>query len=95
VLPCGAGKTLVGITAACTVKKSILVLCTSSVSVEQWRAQFRQWTNIKEDQISRFTSDCKENVRARRTAERCALSQAQSGRAPAGMPRWRRGSGRT
>jgi hypothetical protein len=30
VLPCGAGKTLVGITAACTVKKSVLVLCTSS-----------------------------------------------------------------
>jgi superfamily II DNA or RNA helicase len=30
VLPCGAGKTLVGITAACTIKKSVLVLCTSS-----------------------------------------------------------------
>ncbi|KAG8898120.1 hypothetical protein FRC01_011015 [Tulasnella sp. 417] len=29
VLPCGAGKTLVGITAACTIKKSCLVLCTS------------------------------------------------------------------
>lgn len=30
VLPCGAGKTLVGITAACTIKKSTLVLCTSA-----------------------------------------------------------------
>lgn len=30
VLPCGAGKTLVGITAACTIKKSVVVLCTSS-----------------------------------------------------------------
>lgn len=29
VLPCGAGKTLVGITAACTIKKSVLILCTS------------------------------------------------------------------
>ena len=29
VLPCGAGKTLVGIAAACTIKKSCLVLCTS------------------------------------------------------------------
>lgn len=27
VLPCGAGKSLVGITAACTIKKSTLVLC--------------------------------------------------------------------
>lgn len=30
VLPCGAGKTLVGVSAACTVKKNCLVLCTSS-----------------------------------------------------------------
>ena len=29
VLPCGAGKTLVGVTAACTVRKKCLVLCTS------------------------------------------------------------------
>jgi DNA excision repair protein ERCC-3 len=27
VLPCGAGKTLVGITATCTVRKSTLVIC--------------------------------------------------------------------
>ena len=38
VLPCGAGKTLVGITAACGVKKSVIVLCTSAMSVVQWRA---------------------------------------------------------
>jgi hypothetical protein len=30
VLPTGAGKTLVGITAACTIKKSVLVLCTNA-----------------------------------------------------------------
>lgn len=60
VLPCGAGKTLVGITASCTVKKSILVLCTSGVSVEQWAREFKRWTNIKDYQIARFTSDQKE-----------------------------------
>ncbi|ORX71405.1 component of the holoenzyme form of RNA polymerase transcription factor [Linderina pennispora] len=60
VLPCGAGKTLVGITAACTVKKSILCLCTSSVSVVQWKQQFLQWSTIREDQIAVFTSDQKE-----------------------------------
>lgn len=37
VLPCGAGKTLVGITAAQTIKKSTLVVCTSNVAVEQVR----------------------------------------------------------
>lgn len=60
VLPCGAGKTLVGITAACTIKKNILVLCTSAVSVEQWRQQFKMFSTVKDDQIARFTSDCKE-----------------------------------
>ncbi|TFK98681.1 DNA helicase [Pterulicium gracile] len=60
VLPCGAGKTLVGITAACTVKKSCLVLCTSSVSVMQWKQQFMQWSNITDRQIAVFTADQKE-----------------------------------
>jgi len=35
VLPCGSGKTLVGITAACTIKKRTMVLCTSGVAVDQ------------------------------------------------------------
>ncbi|KAF8656782.1 hypothetical protein AX16_002334 [Volvariella volvacea WC 439] len=60
VLPCGAGKTLVGITAACTIKKSTLVLCTSSVSVMQWRQQFLQWSNVTDRQIAVFTADQKE-----------------------------------
>ena len=63
VLPCGAGKTLVGITAACTIKKSVLVLATSSVSVMQWRQQFLQWSNIKADSIAVFTSDHKEKFK--------------------------------
>lgn len=60
VLPCGAGKTLVGITAACTIKKSCLVLCTSSVSVMQWKQQFLQWSNIQENQVAVFTAENKE-----------------------------------
>ncbi|KAH9936047.1 DNA helicase [Amylocystis lapponica] len=60
VLPCGAGKTLVGITAACTIKKSCLILCTSSVSVMQWRSQFMQWSNVTDRQIAVFTADQKE-----------------------------------
>ncbi|KAG8745842.1 DNA repair helicase RAD25 [Ceratobasidium sp. 414] len=60
VLPCGAGKTLVGITAACTIKKSTLVLATSGVSVMQWKREFMQWSNITDKQISVFTADQKE-----------------------------------
>ncbi|KAK9451964.1 P-loop containing nucleoside triphosphate hydrolase protein [Limtongia smithiae] len=63
VLPCGAGKTLVGITAACTIKKSVIVLCTSSVSVMQWRQQFLQWCTIQPENIAVFTSENKEKFR--------------------------------
>ena len=60
VLPCGAGKTLVGITAACTIRKGIVILCTSSMSVVQWRNEFLKWSNISPDDIAIFTSDHKE-----------------------------------
>ncbi|RKP02522.1 hypothetical protein CXG81DRAFT_1831, partial [Caulochytrium protostelioides] len=60
VLPCGAGKTLVGVTAASTIKKSVLVLCTSSVSVEQWSREFRAWSTLQDGQIAKFTSDAKD-----------------------------------
>ena len=51
VLPCGAGKSLVGVAAAARVKKATLVLCTSSVSVDQWAHQFTLWTNLDPDDV--------------------------------------------
>ena len=60
MLPCGAGKTLVGITAGCTIKKGVVVLCTSSMSVVQWRNEFLKWSNISPNDIAIFTSDHKE-----------------------------------
>ena len=54
MLPCGAGKSLVGVAAAARVKKSVLCLCTSSVSVDQWRHQFRLWSTLGEHQIIRW-----------------------------------------
>lgn len=56
----GAGKSLVGVTAASTVRKRCLVLGNSSVSVEQWKAQFKMWSTIDDSQICRFTSDAKD-----------------------------------
>ena len=61
VLPCGAGKTLVGITAACTIKKGVIILCTSSMSVVQWKNEFLKWSNINPNDIAIFTSDRKEH----------------------------------
>ncbi|KAG2377398.1 hypothetical protein C9374_009309 [Naegleria lovaniensis] len=62
VLPCGAGKTLVGVTAACTVKKRTLVLCINSVSVLQWKNQFKLWSTIDERQVIVFTSQEKDSL---------------------------------
>ena len=62
VLPCGAGKTLTGIKAAAEIKKSVLVLCTSGVAVEQWRNQFTQWTNLHGKLPIRFTSKANDKM---------------------------------
>lgn len=63
VLPCGAGKSLVGVSAASRIKKSCLCLATNAVSVDQWAFQFKLWSTIRDDQICRFTSDSKESFR--------------------------------
>lgn len=60
VLPCGAGKSLVGVTACCTIRKRCLVLCNSGVSVEQWKTQFKMWSTADDSIICRFTSDAKD-----------------------------------
>jgi DNA excision repair protein ERCC-3 len=60
VLPCGAGKSLTGIAAASRIRKSVLCLCTSSVSVDQWRQQFKLWTQLPDASVVRFTSQLKE-----------------------------------
>ena len=56
VLPCGAGKTLTGISAACTIKKSVLVVCTTQVSSEQWKREFLKWTHVNPSDIIIFHS---------------------------------------
>ena len=60
VLPCGAGKTLVGVAAACTVKKSCLVICTSSVSVQQWQAEFLKWSTVPKNKVATCTANAKD-----------------------------------
>lgn len=56
VLPCGAGKTLVGILATVTINKNTAILCNSASSVEQWYHEFRTWTNIDPKYLVRLTS---------------------------------------
>ena len=74
VLPCGAGKTLVGITAACTVKKSAIILCTSAMSVVQWKEEFKKWSNINPEDIAIFTSGEKQKLNHKAGVTICTYS---------------------
>lgn len=60
VLPCGAGKTLVGVTACITINKPSVILCTSSLAVDQWYNQFKMWTTATDEHLTRFTAEKKE-----------------------------------
>lgn len=46
LLPCGAGKTLVGILLAAVVKKRTIIVCAGSISVEQWRLQLLESADL-------------------------------------------------
>lgn len=60
VLPCGAGKTLVGIAAAARLGASTLVLATSDAAVEQWVREFRTRTDLPADAVGAYTGARKE-----------------------------------
>jgi len=63
VLPCGAGKTLTAITAVCTMQRSAMILCSSTVAVEQWKRQFHLFAEIGDGAICRFTSKAKDEIK--------------------------------
>ena len=60
VLPCGAGKTIVGLSAIATLKKSTLILTTSTTAVEQWKREILDKTDIADDLVATYTGDSKE-----------------------------------
>jgi DNA excision repair protein ERCC-3 len=60
VLPCGAGKTIVGIAAMSLLERSTLVLTTSITAVKQWRRELLDKTDLTEDQIAEYTGESKE-----------------------------------
>jgi DNA excision repair protein ERCC-3 len=59
VLPCGAGKTLVGITAMATVNRSCLIVVSTGVAAQQWKEQVKLWTTLPEEYIYVFASGMK------------------------------------
>ncbi|MEK7446407.1 MAG: DNA repair helicase XPB [candidate division NC10 bacterium] len=59
VLPCGAGKTIVGLSVMALVGQTTLVLSTSLTSVKQWRREILDKTALRPDDIAEYTGEQK------------------------------------
>ena len=59
-LPCGAGKTVVGIGAMSKVKAQTLILTTNVTALRQWRDEILDKTNLSPEQIGEYSGDRKE-----------------------------------
>ncbi|MFF3599597.1 DNA repair helicase XPB [Kitasatospora indigofera] len=60
VLPCGAGKTLVGAAAMAEAKSTTLILVTNTVSARQWKHELVKRTTLTEDEIGEYSGTRKE-----------------------------------
>ncbi len=60
VLPCGAGKTIVGAAAMAHAKATTLILVTNTIAARQWRDELLLRTTLNEDEIGEYSGAKKE-----------------------------------
>ena len=60
VMPCGSGKTVVGLGVIEQVKEEVLIITSSETSMKQWKRELVEKTNLSADQIGLYTSTVKE-----------------------------------
>src|SRR5262249_40243096 len=60
VLPCGGGKTIVGIAAMALMQRSTLILTTSITAVKQWRREILDKTELRDEQVAEYTGENKD-----------------------------------
>ena len=60
VLPCGAGKTLVGAAAMAQAGATTLILVTNTVAARQWRRELLARTSLTEDEIGEYSGERKD-----------------------------------
>ncbi len=60
VLPCGAGKTIVGIAIMSLLQTETLILVTNTIALRQWKEELLDKTTVSEDQIGEFSGEKKE-----------------------------------
>lgn len=60
VLPCGAGKTVVGAASMALAQSTTLILCTNTVAARQWRDELLRRTSLTDDEIGEYSGARKE-----------------------------------
>jgi DNA excision repair protein ERCC-3 len=60
VLPCGAGKTMVGMAAMAQMQCATLILTPSTVAARQWKAELLDKTTLREEDIGEYTGQVKQ-----------------------------------
>ena len=60
VLPCGAGKTLVGAASMARSSTTTLILVTNAVSARQWKEELIRFTSLTDDEIGEYSGSRKE-----------------------------------
>ncbi|TMR89398.1 DNA repair helicase XPB [Nonomuraea basaltis] len=60
VLPCGAGKTIVGAAAMARAQATTLIMVTNTVSAHQWKTELLKRTSLTEDEIGEYSGSKKE-----------------------------------
>src|SRR3982750_3643594 len=60
VLPCGAGKTIVGAAAMAHAQATTLILVTNTVSARQWKAELVKRTSLTPEEIGEYSGSKKE-----------------------------------
>jgi len=60
VLPCGAGKTVVGLAAMALCQRNTLVLTTGITAVKQWKRELLDKTDLTDDLVAEYTGESKD-----------------------------------
>jgi DNA excision repair protein ERCC-3 len=60
VLPCGAGKTLVGVGAMVRLGMRTLILCTGQTALQQWKREILHRTSLREEDVGEFVAETKQ-----------------------------------
>ena len=60
VLPCGSGKTIVGVAAMAELAATTLILVTNTVAARQWKAELLRRTSLTDEEVGEYSGARKE-----------------------------------